>query len=335
MALTGKQKAAMLLMSMDATTASELLKGVGQDTVQELAFELTYLDKSGYRNSKTSVEFAKNFCNSLRARQTFHFETFLNEMLSSTVGSERAQQIRVEINDMLQKQDPFLPVRSMDAATLASVLETEHPQAVGVVLSELDPKKSSQVLGLLGEGVRLSVINRMAGREHISGEAKARIAQMVSKRVKAAVGARAAAGGAPTEPAEGGLRKVAVILRNLGQELRDGLLSAIKAKDSEAGDKVSELMVVWEDIMVVSDRSLQQALRGIDAGKLALALFEAEAEVKEKIRSNISERATAMMEEEASLMSSPKKDDVASAREEIVKVLREMNQKGELSFAEG
>ncbi len=334
MALTGKQKAAMLLMNMDAMTASELLKGVEQDVVQELAFELTYLDKSGYRNSKTSVEFAKNFCNSLRAGQTFHFETFLNQMLSSTVGTERAQQIRVEINDMLQKQDPFLPVRSMDAATLASVLETEHPQAVGVVLSELDPKKSSQVLGLLGEGVRLSVINRMAGREHISGEAKARIAQMVSTRVKAAAGARAA-GATTTESAEGGLRKVAVILRNLGQELRDGLLSAIKEKDSEAGDKVSELMVVWEDITVVSDRSLQQALRGIDAGKLALALFDADTEVKEKIRSNISERATAMMEEEASLMSSPKKDDVESAREEIVKALREMNQKGELSFAEG
>jgi len=332
MALTGKQKAAMLLMNMDATTASELLKGVGQDTVQELAFELTYLDKSGYRNSKAGVELAKSFCNSLRAGPTFHFETFLNQMLSSTVGGERAQQIRAEINDMLRKRDPFLPMRSADAAILASVLETEHPQAIGVVLSELDPKKSSQVLGLLAEGVRLSVINRMAGRETISTEAKARIAQMVSSRLESAAAPAAAGAGAKPEQS---LRKVAVILRNLGQELRDGLLNAIKEKDADASNKVSELMVVWEDITAVSDRSLQQALRGIDAGKLALALHDADAEVKEKIKSNISERATAMVEEEASLMSSPKKQDVASAREEIVKILREMNQSGELAFVEG
>lgn len=331
MALTGKQKAAMLLLSMDASTASELLKGVGADVVQEVAFELAYLDRSGYRNSKASVELAKNFCDSLRAGQTFHFESFLDQMLRSTVGNERASRIRGEIKDMLEKRDPFLPIRSVDAARLASVLESEHPQAVGVVLSQLEPKKSSEVLGLLGEGVRLSAINRMAGRETIGPEAKARIAQMVSKRLKAAAEAHEAAAAAKPEQS---LRKVAVILRNLGQELRDGLLSAIKKKDGEAGEKVAELMVVWEDIVAVSDRSLQQALRGLDAGKLALALFKADAELKEKIKSNISERAAAMMEEEASLMSSPKKEDVASAREEIVNTLREMNQKGELTFVE-
>ena len=126
-----------------------------------------------------------------------------------------------------------------------------------------------------------------------------------------------------------------MILRNLGKELRDGLLGAIREKDSEAADKVAELMIIWEDIVFVTDRSLQQALCGIDAKKFALALTNADAAIKQKIRSNISERANAMVDEETSLMSSPKKEDIAAAREEIVKILREMNIKGELMFVEG
>ena len=130
----------------------------------------------------------------------------------------------------------------------------------------------------------------------------------------------AAAAGAAQPAADQSLRKVAVILRNLGKELRDGMLGAIKEKDSSAADKVAELMIIWEDIPFVTDRSMQQALRGIDAKKLALALNNADATIKQKIRSNISERANAMVDEETSLMAAPKKEDIAAAREEIVKI---------------
>ena len=94
------------------------------------------------------------------------------------------------------------------------------------------------------------------------------------------------------------------------------------------------LMILWEDISQVGDRSLQQALRGIEERQLALALHEAPEETTRKIKSNISERAAAMVDEEASLMSSPKKEDVHEARERVVGALRELNQKGELSFEE-
>jgi flagellar motor switch protein FliG len=331
--LKGKQKAAMLLMGLDAPTAGELLKGMDSKAVQELALELAYLDASGYRDSKESIELAIDFCNYLRGGDTFQFKTFLDEMLKSAVGGEKAQQIQREISDLLHRRDPFMPIRSVDPKMLSKALENEHPQAIGVVLSELDAKKSSEVLSLLGAGVRLSVISRMTSKEPVGIEAKLRIAKMVSEHLKALMGAAAA--GAAQPAAEQSLRKVAVILRNLSKELRDGLLGAIKEKDSGAADKVAELMIIWEDIPFVTDRSLQQALRGIDAKKLALALNNADATIKQKIRSNISERANAMVDEETSLMAAPKKEDTAAAREEIVKIIREMNIKGELMFVEG
>ncbi len=130
------------------------------------------------------------------------------------------------------------------------------------------------------------------------------------------------------------MRKVAVILRNLGKDLRDNLINAIKEKDAETGEMVSKLMIIWADIPIVADRPLQESVRAIDSRKMALALHKADEKIITKIRTNISERAVAALDEEASLMSSPKKEDIESAREEIVSILRERNEKGELSFIE-
>jgi len=332
MALTGKQKAAMLLMSLDATTAGELVKGFDPEVVQELAVELAYLDAAGFRSSKQSVEVVQQFRDSLKAKETFHLNSFLNEMLKSTVGDEKAGQIQTQIQGLLHRRDPFMSIRSFDPQMIASVLEGEHPQAAAVVLSELPAKKSSEVIGLLSEGIRLSSINRMTNCETVTVEAKTRIAETICKRLEAIM--TVSPGRALADRPEQSLRKVAVILRNLGKELRDGLLSAIHGKDDKTGEIVANLMVVWADIPQVSNRSLQEALRGVDAKKLALALHKADEVITEKIKSNISERAVATVEEEASLMSEPKKEDIEGAREEVVRVLREMNEKGELAFVE-
>ncbi len=333
MTLTGKQKAAMLLMSLDPISASELLKCVEPEVVQDLAVELAYLDAAGFRNKKERFEIAQNFFQSLHGEQDFQIKTFLKEMLRNTVGDDKAEHIQTQIQTLLKKRDPFMPIRSVDSQTLASVLEKEHPQAVAVILSELDTQKSSEVIGFLAEDIRFSSISRMTSSETATTEAKTRIAEMVCKKIKAL----SAAGEGETVQAkpEQALRKVAIILRNLGKELRDGLLNAIQQKDSQAGESVTNLMVLWEDVPFVADRSLQEALRGIDAGKLALALTNADPTMNEKIRANISERAAAMIDEEISLMTAPKDEEIEEARNEVVQALRKMNEDGELTFTEG
>ena len=237
MALTGKQKAAMLLMSLDAATAAELLKGVDPELVGELAVELAYLDAAGYRSGKQSTQIARQFCNSLQADEPrpfeglgegFHLKSFLKEMLKSTVGNEKAGQIQTQIHNLLQKHDPFIRIRFLDSQTIASVLEKEHPRAAAVVLSELPAKKSSNVLDLFGESIRLSAIRRMTTCENMTAEAKARIAETVCKRLEA-ITAGGASEALPTRLGRS-LRKMAVILRSLGKELRDGLLGAIQIK---------------------------------------------------------------------------------------------------------
>ncbi|MFH1448438.1 MAG: FliG C-terminal domain-containing protein [Candidatus Micrarchaeota archaeon] len=330
MALTGKQKAAMLLMSLDAATAVELVKGLDAEVVQELAVELAYLDAADFKSSSKSTKIVRQFHHSLKVRETFQLNGFLDEVLKSTVGEEKAGQIQAQIQEVLCNRDPLISIRSVDPQTLALVLANEHPQTTAVVLSELPAKKMMEVLNFLDGGTRVSVAGRMSSCKKMTAEAKALIAEAVCERLESLVAGRTDK--SLPSWSEQSLRKVAVIVRDLGKEIRDGLLNAIHGKDPRAGEMVAELMIIWADIPHVTDRSLQEVLKGVDANKLALALHEADEAIIQKIRSNLSERAVAALDEQASLVSAPGNEDIEDARGKIVRVLREMNEKSELAF---
>ena len=327
MSLSGKQKAAMLLLSLDPATASELVKGLDAKAMQELAVEMAYLNAAGLKNNNEGFEIAQQFCSSLESPENgFQIDFFLGELLKASIGEAKALTIQTQIESLLHKRDPFIPIRSAKSQVLATVLNTEHPQAVAVVLSVLPAKKSSEVLGLLDDNLRFSAIGRMTKSESVTPEARLRIAETICKKIEAI----ASEGSLTEQP----LRKVAVILRNLNKDLRDGLVSSINEKDSTAGETVLKLMIIWEDIPLITDRSLQEIMRGLDSRKLALALHKADEKIIKKIKSNISERANEALEEETSLMSSPKKEDIQEARDDIVGMLHEKNVSGELAFIE-
>ena len=127
---------------------------------------------------------------------------------------------------------------------------------------------------------------------------------------------------------------MAIVLSGLEKDKRDALLGVIQNRDGEIATLVRSLMVTWEDIVKIEDRSLQQALRSVEPAVLAKALHGAEPNVRDKIMSNISERMKEMIEEEASLMGEPRKKDVIAAREQVALPLREANEAGELMFIE-
>ena len=332
MALTGKQKAAMLLMSLDTVTAAELVKDLDADVVQELAVESAYLDAAGFKSGGKSNKIVRQFHHSLQAGETFRLNGFLDEVLKSTVGEEKAGQIQTQIQDVLCNRDPFISICSVNAQTLALVLGDEHPQTVAVVLSELPAAKRLGVLNYLDGGIRISVIGRMSDCKTMTAEAKALVAEEVCERLNAI--AIHSTGKPLPSRSEQSLRKVALIVRDLDKEIRDGLLGAICGKDRRAGEMVAELMVIWADIPQVTDESLQEALGCVDANKLALALHDADKAIVEKIRSNLSEGVVAAVNEQASLISALGEKDIEGAREQIVRILREMNEKSGLTFVE-
>lgn len=330
--LTGKQKAAMLLMNLDSTTAAELLKGVDAEAVQELAVELAHLDAAGFGSKRQGMKIARQFCNSLQPNQDFRINGFLKEVLNSSVGGEKTEQIQSGIQELLDTNDPFKFICSAESKTVAAILENEHPQTAAVVLSEMPAEKNSEVLGFLDGGIRVSIVNRMSNCGSMSVQAKRRIAEVVCRRLDAV--ADSDVPGSLSKQFKPTIRKLAVTLRNLGREVRDGLLAVIRGKDRHSGEMVVDLMIFWEDILQISNRSLQKVLRRIDIKKLALALVKADNRIVRKIQSNITEPMTAVLNEQMLLVSASEWEDVEQARDEIVEILREMNEKSELTFIE-
>ncbi|MHC4616139.1 MAG: FliG C-terminal domain-containing protein [Planctomycetota bacterium] len=333
MALTGKQKAAMLLMSLDTATAAELLRGLAPDEIQELATQIVQLDAPRQRDKREQVKVVREFCNSLTTSQSqgFSVRTFVNDMLVSLVGKEKAKQIESQVRKIAEKKDPFAGIRAASTDELVLALEGEHPQTVSVVLSELLPKRSQEVLSLLSEEIRLKAVCKMASPEPLGAGVRERMAAMVTARIEAFKGETLQD---RPERREQALRKLAIVLSGLEREVRDEMLEEIRKHDEETSTRVRNLMVTWEDIASIADRSLQEALRSAEAAKLAVALCGADEEIVGKIRSNISERLKAMLDEEISLMQEPLPQEILEAREEIVEPLRKANEENKLRFVQ-
>jgi len=326
MALLGKQKAAMLLMSLDTLTAVELLKGLDADEIQEIAIELARIDATGKRDVKEQAKIVREFYNSLnhQENQKFSVKAFLNEMLVNVLDKEKVEQIQSEVKKATEQKDLFLDIRQASTDELVLALEDEHPQTIAVVLSELAPKKSQEILSLLNGETRLKAVCKMTNPELMGSGVKQRMVYTVTKRLKSFKGETL------VERPEQTLRKLALVLSGLEKDMRDPMLAEIGKNDEETAAMIKRLMMTWEDITSVADRSMQESLRSVNSGKLALALYGADEDIVEKIRSNISDRARGMLDEEISLMQEPLEKEVLEAREEVVKPLREANEEGTL-----
>jgi len=259
-----------------------------------------------------------------RQAQRFSVRTFLNEMLSNVLDKKKAEEIQNEIRKTIEKKDHFIEIRAAKTDELVLALDGEHPQTIAVVLSELAPKKSQEILALLNDESRLKAVCKMTNPEVVGSGVKQRIASSITKKIKSLKGETL------VERPEQTLRKLAIVLSGLERELRDQLLAEIAKNDEDTAGTVRRLMITWEDITSVADRSLQGALRTVDSSKLAIALYGADEDIVQKIRSNISERAMAMLDEETALMQEPLEKEILDAREEVVKPLREANEEGTL-----
>lgn len=335
MAVSGKRKAAMLLSCLDAKTAEDLLRGQPQEIIQDVAMELSHLDATLRADPEEAMVIAKEFCADLQKSRGggMHIKSFVDNILQGTAGKERAAEMHAEMQKALREKDPFIAITSASPMQIAAALDGEPPQAVALVLTSLPPKMATDVLSRLGEEVSLKAVWRMTKPGEVSSRTMRRIGEMVCKRLVELTSDDEGAAFEEALPTET-LRRVAIVLSGLQKDKRDAFIEEIDGNDEDTAAMVKALMVTWEDIVKIEDRSLQESLRKVDASVLAKALFNADPVIVEKIRTNISERAAEMVDEEVALMGEPRKRDVIQAREEVVNPLREANEAEELLFLE-
>ena len=333
MASIGIQKAATLLLNLDPATAKQLLLGYPPDMVREIAMELARLDALGHRESEETQAIAEEFCNELSMANSghMHVKSFLSDVLNDLDTSSNKEN-KNNVNKAIRDRDPFLNICSAKPEIVAQALADEHPQTIALVIAAVPPKLGTDVLARLDQKISSTVACRLAIPIEVTPRMKHKIAETVSKKIIEinSVPAANQGGGNSNEH----LRKVALVLSGLDKEMRDVLVDEISSNDAQTGKTVQALMVTWEDIPRIYDRSLQEALRSVETSLLAKALCNADEKIAEKLKANISERAKQTLEEEMALMQDPQKKEILEAREEVVQPLRDANENGELRFIE-
>ncbi len=329
---TNKRKAAALLMSLDATTASELLEGLPPDEIQQLAVEMAQIETLSHRDKKDEAKIVLEFCNSLQKSQSrgLNIKSFLNETLVNILDKEKVEEIQSQVRKAMEKKDPFEPIHSAKTDELVLALEDESPATIALILPELEPKKAQEILPLLDREICCKVVWNMTKPAQLGSRVKQRIASVISKRLKSFEGETVV-----TEKPKETLRNLDIMLSDTERDLRDKVLDEIEKHDEETATMVKNLMITWEDIPSIADRSLQEALRTMESSKLAVALYQADEEIAQKIRSNISERVAAAVEEETMLMQEPLEKEILDAREQAVEPLRKANEEGTLRRVKG
>ena len=337
--MSSARKAAVLLAGLEASTAAELLRSLEPETISEIVAELSYVMRYGDSAESAHAAHIREFTELLYSAKSQGTDSgeFVQSVLRQSVGEDRYQAVLTDANQKLKLKDPFGDIRSASVRDLSAALKGESAQVIAVVLGELPVDKAPELLADVEEDVRSSVVQAMVGAQEPLPEAKLRIASLIEQRLQAAQvpGARPAAAQHDEEAQNKQLRKTAVLLRTMEADIRDQLLTTLTERDSETASRIRDFMVLWDDVPTIADRAMQEALRSVDPNGLALALTGADDATVAKIRENISERAGTMLDEEQSLMSDPKAEEIEEAREKILGSLREMNAQGELEFTQG
>jgi flagellar motor switch protein FliG len=106
----------------------------------------------------------------------------------------------------------------------------------------------------------------------------------------------------------------------------------METQDPEIALEVKRLMFLFEDIVNIQDKDIQRILREVDRKDLGLALKTADEKLKQKIFSNMSERAAELLKEEIQYMGMVRLKEVEASQTRIIDVLKALEESGEIAL---
>ncbi|MGE5479879.1 MAG: flagellar motor switch protein FliG [Chloroflexota bacterium] len=320
--LTGKQKAAVLLMSMDVDIAAKIFKELDMKEVEQIAVEITNLrDIPPVVVEDVIEEFYQ-----LMTAQSYMVEgglDFAQSLLEKSYGLERAKEIIEKIR-VLTTVRGFNILKKSDPAQLANFLSKEHPQTIALILSHLPPDQSAEVLNEFKEDIRSDSIMRIATIGKVSPQLVSEIEHVVDQIGEATLSQNLSAAG--------GAQLVANILNKSNNATAKSMLEFIEEKDYSMAIEIKRLMFLFEDIVLIDDKGIQRILREVDKRDLALALKVSEEKIKNKIFKNMSDRASAVVKEELDFMGPVKLKDVEAAQMRIVDIIKQLESNDEIAI---
>ena len=235
---------------------------------------------------------------------------------------QRAAGMLERLASSLQGQ-PFEFLQYADARQVVGLLNGEHPQTIALVLAHLRAEHASQIMSGLGPEVQAEVAHRIALMERASPDVVAVVAENLQRKASAVL--------TPSESsAVGGVQPLVEIINRADPSTEKAILEGLEARNKELADEVRSRMFVFSDVTLLEDRAVQLVLRGVEMSSLATALKGAGDEVREKILSNLSERARENLVEEMDLLGPVRMSVVEESRAAVVQAIRQLEETGQI-----
>lgn len=323
--LTGAQKCAILCGTLGKEFSSQILKRLTEDEAEEISREIARFSVIPWSTAKSVVE---EFNGLLRGAEWVGEGgvEYARELLVAAYGPPRAEEMLRRIQKDLEDTG-LNRLRKADGDFLINLLRNEHPQIIALILAHIDPKQTATVVEGMGLDLGAEILYRMARMDKVSPE--------MLRLVETSLGDRAIFNLEQSMKAAGGPSAVAEIMNHVTGGADKALLDKLAARDPEIATEIQDLMFVFDDIALLDDRSIQRLLQDIETPDLALCLKKASDEVKNKILSNMSQRAIQNLNDETEYLGTVRLKDVEAAQAKVVSLVRKLEAQGEISFNEG
>ena len=322
--MSGKSRAAVLLMTLGEEAASEVLRHINPQEVQHVGQAMAEIGNVSREQVDAVIE---SFAVDIQDHTSLGIgsQQFLRTVLSNALGSERANEF---IERILQGRNTkgLETLKWTEPGLVADLLREEHPQVVAVVLSHLSHERAAQVLRLLPAEQHSDVLIRIANLDAIRHSALMELDEIMEKRIAQNRGDQA--------KNMGGKRAAADILNKLGSDLESDVIAKIREVDEELGMQIQELMFVFESLAELDDRGMQTLLREISSDQLGLALKGADPATQDKILSNMSSRAAQILEEDMEARGPVRLSEVEEAQKEILERALRLSDEGKIQLGD-
>jgi flagellar motor switch protein FliG len=317
----GINKSAILLLTLGADEAAEVMKFLEPKEVQKISTAMVAL-KNLTREEIAAV--FEEFHQIAAQKTTFGMDSdeYIRDMLRKALGDDKAAGL---IDRILHNSDTsgIDSLKWMDAASIAELVSNEHPQIIATIMVHLEPDQAASVLGLLTERTRNDVMLRIATLDSVQPVALHELNDVLTKLLS---------GNAVTKKSiKGGVRTAAEILNFIGST-QENVLDSVRGHDADLAQKIMDEMFVFEDMMDIEDRGIQLILREVQSESLIVALKGASEELRDKILKNMSQRAAEMLREDLESKGPVKLSEVEAEQKEILKIVRRLSDEGQVTI---
>jgi flagellar motor switch protein FliG len=321
--LSGRQKAAVFLVSLGSEVSSEIFKHLREDEIEQLTFEIARLDRIEPEDRDRVLQEFQEMMMAQEFIQNGGID-YAREVLERALGTQKAIDIVNRLTSSLQVR-PFDFIRRTDPSHLLNFIQGEHPQTIALILAYLDSQKSAQILSGLSHQIQADVAKRIAQMDRTSPDVLREVERVLERKLSTLA--------SEDFTSAGGIDAIVEVLNNVDRGTEKIIIEALEEEDPELAEEIKKRMFVFEDIVLLDDRSIQKVLREVDTQDLAKALKGVDAEVQEKIYRNMSKRASSLLREDMDFMGPIRLRDVEESQQKIVNIIRKLEESGDIIVA--